>query len=120
MSTTGLQSGLYREIRELAELFDSVLIAVKSKAQPQAGDAPRQLGATLVRLANPEPTAPQDQLLASLLAVHGSAGRARLSKLGSDLLAGVISPRLIDELESLAELIEQERAGTFAKIRGRQ
>lgn len=119
MSTAGLQSGLYREIRQLAELFDAALIALRSTSR--AGDAskPRQLGTILLRLANPPATAPHEQLLASLLA-GGRGSRTRLSELGSALMSGTASPRVLDDLEALAGLLEQERAGTFAKIRGRQ
>lgn len=120
MSTTGLQSGLYRDIRQLAELFDAALIALKSTTSPGDPSKPRQLGTILLRLANPPATAPHDQLLASLLAGCRRGSRTRLGELGNALMAGTASPRVLDDLEALAGLLEQERAGTFAKIRGRQ
>jgi len=120
MSTTGLQSGLYREIRELAELFDTALIALKSTSGSSVANCPQRLGAVLLRLANPLVTEPHDQLLASLLAGSRRGSRTRLSDLGNALMAGTVSPRLLDDLEDLAGLLEQERAGTFAKIRGHQ
>ncbi len=120
MSTTGLQSGLYREIRDLAELFDATLIALKTTSVAGDPNQPRQLGSILVRLANPQATAPHDQLLASLLAGSRQGNRTRLSELGTALIAGTVSPRVLGDLEALAGLLEQERAGTFAKIRGRQ
>lgn len=118
MSFQGPHSSLYIQIRQFAELLDQVLLDFKA-GTPDAHQPERVvLGTLLSNLERPGKGELRGQLLANLIRDSGRPSPEHLAELGRNIVSGTISASLVAELEQLARNLEQERAGTFAKIRG--
>jgi hypothetical protein len=120
MSDAGLHSSLYSRIREYAELLDQVLLdfEVGTADAPAPREMRIRLGRLLATLGNRVNGDLQAELLASLVREADRPTLDRLAEIGRDLVAGRSDPSLRRDLEQLARTLEQERARTFAKIRG--
>lgn len=118
MSTIGLYSTLYTRLAECAELLDLTLIELKQQPQPATiSERQRQLGEILVSLGKSSKGL-DAQLLAVLLQDNPRNNLSKWTQLGETLLSNKITPEKIVELESLAKVLEYERASTFARMRG--
>jgi hypothetical protein len=118
MSDTGLYSGLYSHIRVFAELFDSVLVKLKAGTNPRAIPEVQSLGALLVEAGERRAVHARAQLLGVILR-EGQNGN-ELIRIGKALMDATDAYALVPSLEQLAQRLEHERAGMFAKMRGRE
>jgi hypothetical protein len=119
MSATGLYSGTYPAIRDFAELLDAVLVLLKANTWDASDERIKRVGQAFVRLGTPDASTPLDQVIGSVIVASSGTAMNQVVDLGKLLLAGAITPTIIDRLESIAASLESERASTFAKIRGR-
>lgn len=119
MSATGLHSGTYPAIRDFAESLDSVLVLLKGNTYDANDERIKRVGQALVKFGTPDSSTPLDQVIGSLIAASSGAAMKQVVELGNLLISGSISLSVIDRLESIAALLEMERASTFAKMRGR-
>lgn len=116
MSTIGLYSTLYTRLEEYAELLDQALIQLKQ--QPiTISEQQQKLGELLVSLAKSR-RGLDAQLLVILLQDSPKKSLVEWSQLGQALLSHKITPVEITKLEKLANMLEYERANTFARMRG--
>ncbi|MEQ9668203.1 hypothetical protein [Coleofasciculus sp. G2-EDA-02] len=116
MSTIGLYSTLYTRLEEYAELLDQALIQLKQE-QITISEQQQKLGELLVSLAK-SPRGLDAQLLVILLQDSPKKSLVEWSQLGQALLSHKITPVEITKLEKLANMLEYERANTFARMRG--
>lgn len=119
MSESGLYSGLYATVRNMAELVDSVLLTIKSSHQGATSDTQRQrLGFLLVATAEPQGEDLTSTLLGILVRDATKPGFDPV-RLGNQLLTPELGKESIKGLEVLASILEQERVGMLNKMRGR-
>lgn len=118
MSHTGLPTGLYTQIREYAELVDRVLLDLKAGTPDAHPESKAMLGSLLAGAQDRATSDMRMQLFVSLIRGTGQSGPTKLAELGRMLLEGNTTPNLVGGLESLAQTLEHERVGAFAKIRG--
>lgn len=112
MSDIGLYSSMYEEIRDVAELIDSVIVSARSES-PVSNNNWKRLADILSRVSDTEPVGPLIQVLRLRL-------RARqwdLKSILEELRTGNASPATVEQLEQLARDLEQERRDTFSRIR---
>lgn len=118
MSTAGLYSNLYTRLRDYAELLDQVLIRLKLGDSSSSDENQRKLGQLLMGLAKSPSTELSTQFLVILLQRENKKNLTRWEKIGQALLSDVVTQDMILQLERLANTLENERAGTFARMRG--
>lgn len=118
MSATGLFSGLYARVREYAELLDDVIIQVKS-GEGGPADRRRQKLAKLLVALDDEPAADLATQLLLVLVRERRDGGAGWADVGRALLGPGVPSSVVPRLEELARIVEDERAGMLAKMRGR-
>jgi hypothetical protein len=102
----------------MAELVDSVLLNVKSGNWGDAEGERQRLGTLLIRIAEPS----SDDLISHLLAIVVKDSRKPgfdPIRLGNQLLGPNIQGESINTLETLAAILEDERANMLVKMRGR-
>lgn len=111
MSDTGLYSNWYERIRSMAELVDRALIELRSSSPKRTASIALKdvltqaiTSATLSR-----------QVLTVL--IKDSHSKLNLARIGSDLSGHNVPESAIEDLETLAELLEHERASTMAQLR---
>lgn len=118
MSTTGLYTGLYSTVRTMAELVDAVLLGLKSGALNEGSDQRQRLGTLLIRIAEPNSRDVTSNVLGIL--VKDSCKTAfDPVQLGNQLLGEEPQSESIKDLETLAAILENERASMLARMRGR-
>lgn len=117
MSTIGLYSTLHSRLSECAELLDQTLIQLKQTHRRTSSEQQQKLGHLLSSLAQ-SPREVDAQLLVILLQDSPKKSLADWSKVGHKLLSNKVTPAEITKLETLAKLLEYERADTSARMRG--
>jgi hypothetical protein len=118
MSETGLYSGLYSTVRQMAELVDSVLLGIKAGTRGDEKGERQRLGTLLIRIAEPS----SDDLVSHLLGIVVKDSRKPgfdPVELGNWLLGPSIPFESINTLETLAVILENERSTMLVKMRGR-
>jgi hypothetical protein len=118
MSNTGLYSGHYTQISDYARLLDDVLIRLKSGGGAPSDTARQKLVKLLTDLAGGSAS---DLSLRTLELVlrNGGAGDKRTWSQVADALSGDdITERTVQQIERMAQVLESERAGTLARMRG--
>ena len=118
MNDMGAYSGLYDQIREYAVLLDKVLIALKSgKSDPH--DLEReQLSQFLLELTQERPEDPSFRILSVALRESPLSDKTAWKQMAQALQKPKLDSVMLNRLEGLAQLMEEKRAGTFAKMRG--
>jgi hypothetical protein len=116
MSETGLYSGLYQNLHECAELVDQVLVHLKTgKSLPE--DSSRQaLGRLLTQLAEEQPDDMPTRLIQLLLRNRRDVSSADLARVGRALNLGDIEVDTINQLEAIAQALEEEQSRAMARI----
>ena len=118
MSNTGLYSGLYSRLRDHAELLDRVLIDLKTGNSSPSDKERQKLAQLLTGLRKSPSDDFSTQLLAILLRNVEKSNLAEWEKIGRILLSTEVNADVIAKLEKLANTLEYERAGIFARMRG--
>lgn len=115
MNESGISPGFYTQLRDYAELLDSVLIQLKT-GQGSSADPGRQ---QLSRLLTGTSTSVHEMLSARLFQtfVRDACKKMSPDALGRSLLAETVRPDVLNALEELATCFEQERACMFRKLR---
>lgn len=115
MNEGGISPGFYTQLRDYAELLDSVLIQLKT-GQGSAADSKRQ---QLSRLLTGTSASVHEMLSARLFQtfVREACKKISAETLGKSLLTDNIGSDVLNALEDLARSFEQERACMFRKLR---
>lgn len=118
MSNPGIYSGIYKQVQELAELVDEVIIRLKENNSFK-NDANRQKLSHI--LANLEPNK-WDNLSTGLISIKLTGedldNHPDWSRIGKVLSSDKSNQIIVDELESVAQILEQMQSDTLAKMRG--
>lgn len=119
MSSNGLYSGLYSQIRDCAELLDDVLLHLKL-GDSHASDSKRRELARLIA-ASDESIGPEyaSHLFKALILEADPELAENWPRLGRALLSADSGPEVIPQLEQLACSIENQRAAMLYRMRGR-
>lgn len=118
MSNPGLYASIYQQIREYAELVDTVLIGLKAGTST-VNDSPRQqLGRLLLTLSGDTWDSLPIRLIALMLRDKDKINKQKWATLGNTLLSEHPASSVIKDLEDLAMVLEQEQVGTITKMRG--
>jgi hypothetical protein len=116
MSDMSLNSGYYVVIKHVAELVDEVLLQLKTHdVQPETL---RKLSGILTAAAEAETRDLSAGLLRIVLEEHSGYRESEWRQLARELAAGQASEAAVERLELIAEALEKERAGAYAKMRG--
>lgn len=112
MSNTGLHAGFYGEIREFAELVDSVIADISmGAAQPAAR---RKLAERLEEISRPS----SNGLLLRYLGPGPAAARQDWVDLATALQQDVTPAWMPDRLENLARLLDRGRSAALERLHG--
>jgi len=118
MSEIGLQTGLYEELHEYAELIDGALVEVKgSSADVGAKSCSEELGAMLLKLKTDEWQISPARLLIVLLSDFSKLRRLEWAKVGEGLLSSPVSAEVITKLEYLATALEAEQVSVMSRLK---
>lgn len=118
MTNPGLYSGIYQQIREVAELVDDVLINLKSEVDKADKSSRQKLGELLEQLVAERTDTLQLRMVALLVIGDNANSRKKWARVANLLKSDKVDNVLIDELDSLAQLLEQMQADAMAKMRG--
>jgi hypothetical protein len=117
MSDIGLNSGLYGQMREYAELLDDVLIGLKTNVALPS-DSRQRLADFLTALEADNWQDVPTRVIAILLRDKAYVEKNDWPALASALLSDEIDETVINKLERLAWSLEQEQSIAMARIRG--
>lgn len=118
MSYSGVHSGLYTRIRDYAELLDDVLINLKAGRSSPSDARRRQLAQLFLGTSVSASSSLSLQLLRVFLRDASEVDEQHLAEIGEALLSTNVGPNIVNRLEVFAKALENERAGTLAKMRG--
>ena len=118
MSNTSVHSGIYTRVRDFAELIDDVLIDLKAEEGTSQDGRRKKLGELFVAMGDESKIDLAAQLLQMILQEKLDENTKDLQELGKALISSSTTLQMIERLERIATVLEQERAGTFAKMRG--
>ena len=118
MTNPGLYSSIYQQIREVAELVDDVLINLKAEADKADKSSREKLGELLDQLVAERTDTLQLRMVALLVIGDNVNNRKRWARVANLLKSNRVDNILIDELDSLAQILEQMQAEAMAKMRG--
>jgi hypothetical protein len=114
MSDTGLHAGLYNEIRDLAELVDTVISEFALGTARARGNNVQQLAGRLEELTG----APSVGLLLRYLGPDNGSGRRRWGELAAALRQEPAPTWVPARLEQLARILENGRSAALERLRG--
>ncbi|MCI0388348.1 MAG: hypothetical protein MOB07_06235 [Acidobacteria bacterium] len=117
MSVVGLQSGLYKQLHDYAELVDEALLYLKSALPPSKDESCQKLGRLLIAISSGDwEEAPIHAFLFSVSNIEQSE-RQELGRIGQALLSDVVKPPDVGKLERLAELLEKKQSSVMSRTR---
>ena len=121
MSDVGLQSGTYQRVRDLAELVDRALVAlrvVRNTGASRAHDAVQEtLGRLLIALSDEANSDLSARMLFHLLEDAPGMEPARLREIGEAIRLGLPTDPVLSWLEQLARALEFEQVQATARMR---
>jgi hypothetical protein len=118
MSEPGLYTNLYVELRDCAELLDSVIIDLEGGGGTIAQSERATLASILRSLKTAPASSLRADLLATLLRESRTIARADWTEVADAVERGEASNAVIGHLEALARALETERAEIHARIHG--
>ncbi|MCA0453944.1 MAG: hypothetical protein LCI00_08220 [Chloroflexi bacterium] len=118
MTNPGLYSGIYQQIREIAELVDDVLVNLKEESENAESSSRLKLSELLEQLVVERTDTLSLRMVALLVIGDDITNRTRWARLSHMLKSDKINKSVIDELDSLAQLLEQVQTDAMAKMRG--
>lgn len=118
MSNPGFYASIYEQIREYAELVDTVLISLKSGTSSPNDPKRQELGNLLITLSGETWDSLPTRMFALMLRGRHNTSQKKWAHLGKTLLTEQSDPSVIKDLEALAVALEQEQAGTINRMRG--
>ena len=118
MTNPGLYSGIYQQLREYAELVDDVLINLKTEGEKADRSSRQKLGELLSQLVAERTDTLPLRMVALLVIGDDANNRKRWSRVANLLKTDRVDNGLIDELDGLAQLLEEVQTDAMAKMRG--
>lgn len=115
MSDIGIYSGNYRRVRDYAEAVDQLLLNLKGGVPVDECSA-GPVVSLLEALHKDSGAAPSVQLLNLRLRQQSGNVKSRLGRMTAELLQRQVSEETIAGLETIANLLEQERVQLRAKL----
>jgi len=116
LSDTGLYSGLYTKVRDVAALIDEVLMSAKLGSSCSTDSERNKLATQLAAVAAPTDF-PTNYFLAVIMDM--GSGLDLKSLVGTLQTSQSLSQAVICDLELLASTLESERTRMLSKMRGR-
>jgi hypothetical protein len=117
MSETGIHAGGYQRVRDYAETVDRLLLDLKAGHTP-----PSQTLEPVVRflesLAKEQDAPAAVQAIGALLRRRTALPPARLRAIAEELKSRCPSPESLEELETVASALDEERAAISARLLG--
>ena len=114
MSVIGMQSGLYRQLHDYAELLDDALLSLKNGTPPSENENCQRLGRLLVAISLGDwEDAPAHTFLFSMSNLDQTERHA-LGGIGRALLSDSVESSDVKKLERLAELLERKQSSVMA------
>ena len=118
MSATGLYSGIYVQLREFGELLDEVLMGLKGGGSLSNRIKVDALASRFEEIGSQDAVNLQSQMLRVVLQERMGKGPGYWANLGHRLRNKRVDDELVAALERTAAILEHERAGAFAEMRG--
>ena len=118
MSATGLYSSLYVQLREFGELLDEVLMELKGGGSLGNRSNVDALASRFEEIGAQKAVNLQAQMLRVVLQERMGESPGYWSNLGYRLRNERVDDELVAKLERTAAVLEHERAGAFAEMRG--
>ncbi len=116
MSETGLYSGLYQNLHEVADLVDRVLVNIKTGGTSADSPSRQELGRLLIKLAQNQPDDLPTRLIQLALQNRSDMSRIDLARVGEALVSEEIHEDTIRRLELIAHVLEEEQARAMSRI----
>lgn len=117
MSETGIYAGGYQRVRGYAESVDNLLVELKFGHTPPA-EVFQPVIKLLEALNWPSTASASVQAIGVLLRARPRLGVARLTSIVCELKSRRASPATVSGLETLAAILDDERAAISARLRG--
>jgi hypothetical protein len=121
MSDVGLQSGTYQRVRDLAELVDRALVALRvarhSGASRASDGVQETLSRFLIALSDEANSDLSARMLFHLLEDVPGMAPARLREIGEAIRLGLPTDSVLSWLEQLARALEFEQVQATARMK---
>ena len=118
MSAIGLYSGIYAQLREFGELLDEVLMGLKGGSSLGNRINVDALASRFEEIGAQDAVNLQTQMLRVVLQKRMGKSPGYWVNLGHRLRNEKADDELVAVLERMATVLEHERAGAFAEMRG--
>ncbi len=118
MSDTSLNTSLYEEIREYAEMVDQLLIGLKDGTSSEKDDNRRKMGNLLLQLAENRYEDLSSRLIMLVIRDSGNIRQSDYRKMGKALLSTDIDDSVVNWLEMFAQSLEKGQADALSRVRG--
>jgi hypothetical protein len=119
MSQAVIFPGMYKEVRDYAELLDKVLVELKGGTGQPQDEKRKRLDHFLTELASANTRSLATRMISRLLRNEGRVKPRELAAISSKLNspeAAAIDQTMISQLEELARLLEYEQAVAMARM----
>lgn len=117
MSWSGLNSGLYEQIREYAELTDQTLVELKAEAGHLSRDSRERLGRLLLNIDSFRRKDLSARLIWFILRDSVKMSDQEITRLGAALLKTTHDEAVIRLLEKLAQALAHEQVVVKSRMR---
>ena len=117
MSETGIHAGGYQRVRDYAETVDRLLLDLKAGRTP-SDETVDPVVSFLEALALERAAPAAVQAVGALLRRRTALQTARFKGIAEELKARHPSPESVEELETVASALDEERAAISARLLG--
>jgi hypothetical protein len=117
MSETGIHAGGYQRVRDYAETVDRLLLDLKAGRTP-SDETVDPVVSFLEALASERAAPAAVQAVGALLRRRTTLPSAKLKGIAEELKAGNPSAGSLEELETVASVLDEERAAISARLLG--
>ena len=117
MSETGIHAGGYQRVRDYAETVDRLLLDLKSGRTP-SDETVDPVVSFLETLALERDAPAAVQAVGALLRRRTAFQAAKLKSIAAELKSRDPSPASVEELETVASALDEERAAISARLLG--
>jgi hypothetical protein len=117
MSVIGLQSGLYKQLHDYAELVDDSLLCLKSGLPPSKDESCQKLARLLIGMSSDNWDETPLHIFLFSFSNFKESERQEWASTGKALLSDVAGSTDIRQLDRLADLLEQKQSSVMARIR---
>jgi len=117
MNNTGLESGIYEQLRSYSEALNRYLIELKTEQRSSDFKPPTEVAELIRALGEKVPMEVSIQFLAAGTLGQGSVPNVLVRRLHDALETGRLTSDTLRDLEQLAAVLGHQQAGAFARLR---